>query len=840
MSYRKHIFLWVLTLTIAGIFCCKRKDEVILNQAAWSSKDPIAIPFAQRNNQKNAKNLVFNPSFETGKIYYEKSNIKSFDVTGWKKTGEIVQWVDMESNRFRNDEVFDGTHAIKIIRKRADETEKLGVGIVSDYIKVIPGNYSLNLYLRLENICPNRARLGTKMYDAVNIRLQFFDKNKIEISGHEYNPFQQTKIDNAFQSLNLTNYWNISQFGWGMINGQSAKYPFFNGDIPDETRYVKIFIGLKGTGTLWVDNVNFSYTRQNFTFLERMKPYFDSAYTAHDLLMPQPKQIKKLTSTTFYKGDLFPVILVPQNPQQQTLFAAQEIKNALDDVFTGLLKDYSLHDVKIVFGTTFKENDSNRFVISLGKTMLFDEYKSLLPDSLIQNKEQGYFITQLKEAPHIVFLCGSDKEGNYNAALTFNQLINANDFIYHSAEIVDYPDFSQRGFLLHEFNGTVAQLKNQLQTLADYKLNHAYFEIYENNLKYYPFKKIKPQYFIGHTSAMVDLLKFSFANKFDADYTSEKNIFHQKTSFIADKIAELNHPGLTNVLIKGDYLQPYHSSNPEWIKFNANEDISVNLQKYHIDLLKKLYNNLNVKLEFMPPWSRLDYINMGMGQAEFYFRDLTINISRTIPIYWTGGSNCSPTIDYAEWFRMKKLVKANPVLFDNSLSYNLLRFKNEDINSYYAGKLRMLSLFEPLKADYPDNFYQKNYQGKILLNIDSLTPTNTLKTLSAANYYWNTKEYNADKSIWKLLVKIYGQENAKNLVYFNDAYFGLKEICQKMKNNGINNKNSRIANAFLEDLDYYTDWLNKKMPEKKLLYELIQLRNDLHDEYQSITSLQEY
>ncbi|MEE4196083.1 MAG: beta-N-acetylglucosaminidase domain-containing protein [Bacteroidales bacterium] len=842
MISRKYKIIGLCVLIVSLVFGCKRKDEVTLNQAAWSSKDPVAIPFAHRKNHKSSGNLVFNPSFETGKIYYEKSNIKSFDVTGWKKTGENVHWVDTETNRFKPTEVYDGTHAIKIIRTHSDETESLGVGIVSDYIKVFPGNYSLSMYLKLENVCPNRARLGTKLYDAVHIRLQYFDKNKIEISSDEYDPYRSTTIDNGFKSLNLANYWNISEFGWGKVIGQAAKFPFLDGDILDEARYVKIFIGLKGTGTLWIDKVDFSYTRHNFTFLERMRPYFDSSYTAYDLIVPQPRKVKKLPPYSFSSPhEVLPVIVIPQNPQPQTLFAAQKIKETFVNMFTPARKGFSAKEIKIESAVNTKSRvDSNTFIISLGKTHLFDTYQHLFPDSLTQFKEQGYFITQLNEKSPIVFLYGSDPEGNFNAALTFTQLMNQKDQVYYSAEIYDYPDFKQRAFLLHDYRGTYDQLKKNIQCLSDYKLNHAYFEIYEQNGKHYPFKQIDPEVFIGKTSVMIDLLKFSYNGNFDTIPASGVKIIPQKTNYIARQISSITAPGLKNILIKGDYLQPYDTSNPEWIKFNTNEDISVNLQKYHQDLLNQLTNSLSETIEFMPPWSRLDYINMGMGQAEFYFRDLIPNISPEISIYWTGGSYCSPSVDFAEWYRMKKLIKANPVLLDNSLNYTLLRFKDQEASAYYAGKLRILSLFEPLEANYPDQFNLLSNQEKIILNIDSLTTTNRLKALTAAAYYWNTADYDTDKTIWKLLVKYYGSENAQNLVYFNDAYFGLLEICQKMKNNGVNNKNSRIAGKFLDDLNHYTQLLKNNIKDKELMEELTQLKGGVVKEHEEIISSQNY
>jgi hypothetical protein len=77
-------------------------------------------------------------------------------------------------------------------------------------------------------------------------------------------PFKGQKIDNSFKSLSFANYDHIKEFDWGRIIGKSHSFPFSEGDIPDDARYIRIFIGLKGTGTMWIDDVDFHYTRANF------------------------------------------------------------------------------------------------------------------------------------------------------------------------------------------------------------------------------------------------------------------------------------------------------------------------------------------------------------------------------------------------------------------------------------------------------------------------------------------------------------------------------------------------------------------------------------------------
>ncbi len=846
MLHRRPIFIrlvFSLIMVLAIVSGCKKKDKVFLNQAAWSSKEPVSIPLLHRKHQSNPGNLVFNPSFETGKIYYEKSKIKSFDVNGWKKVGDNVEWVDINSNNYSIDEVYDGTHAIKIVRKQADEIEDLGVGIISDYIKVIPGNYALDMFLKLENICPNQARLGTKLYDAVNIRLLFFDKNKIQISSGENDPFRNTKIDIGFKSFNLSNYWNINKFGWGRVDGQSAKFPFLDGDIPDDARYVKIFIGLKGIGKMWVDKVNFAYTDDNFTFLERLKPYFDSSFSAYELLIPEPKQITKLEPYVFYdteNPDVFPEIYIPQNADEKTKLAAQKIKENLDLIFVNKLEHYQKNKLKIKSGVSINSNNSEQFIISVGATKLFRDHKQLLPDTLINGKQQGYFIYQIKDKPNIIFLYGEDPEGNYNSALTFNQLIDENEFLYYSANIIDFPDFVQRGFLLHQYSGSVKNLQSDLDLLNHNKFNQVYFEAYEQNQNHYPFKNISTEIFESDVSILIDLLKFDLSADLSKSYKLDKSIVNQKTDLITNKILTMTESGHSNVLIKGDYKQPYDPCSPELVRFITNENISLNLQNYHTHLLQKLSHNLNQNLEFMSPWNRLDMINMSMGQAEFYYRDLTRNIPDNISLYWTGGSYCSSSIDYAEWNRMYQLIKTKPILFDNSLNYSTLRFVNEDIKQFYSGKMRVLSLFEPYKAKYPHEFYKLNQHQKILVNIDSLSRTNLVKALTASNYFWNTGNYNADKTAWKVLVKLFGTENAQSLIYFNDAYYGLTEMCQKLKSDGLNNKNIRIAGKFETDLDYYFEVLDKSLADRYLFAELEHLKNELITKYNSIISTQNY
>jgi hypothetical protein len=285
---RLPVLISLLSIPLLFTGCKKDPDE---QRLSWSTEAPLSIPYRQRIQRFERTNLLRNCSFETGKVLQVDSLKTSFVIDGWHQMGEHVRWVDTRNTElYRKNEALSGYRSIKVVRLHANETDDQGEGILSEFVKVIPGNYSFSFYTRLQNIRPVKSRLGVKMNDAIDIQLKFYDRNKNEISAITQFPQQKQKIDNSFKSLSLANFSTIPSFGWGKIIGKSADFPFPDGDIPTNAHYVKIFIGLKGTGTLWIDSVNFSYTRKNFSVEERMMKYTDTSMQTPLVILPTPKK----------------------------------------------------------------------------------------------------------------------------------------------------------------------------------------------------------------------------------------------------------------------------------------------------------------------------------------------------------------------------------------------------------------------------------------------------------------------------------------------------------------------------------------------------------------------
>ncbi|HSM89659.1 MAG TPA: hypothetical protein VLT56_06520, partial [Desulfobacterales bacterium] len=172
--------------------------------AAWSSSDPLGIPYEIRGRQFAEGNLAPNPSFE-------RENLKSggAEPEGWEKVGSRVEWVNRDSGAAADD-VRHGSRAVKIHRKTAGELDE-AEGVMSDFIPVIPGNYDLTYDVRLKNVDGNRRRWGARLGDAVTVRVLFFDAEKRPVDSTAMNPVSGNFLDASDKSYSFANYWSVDE-----------------------------------------------------------------------------------------------------------------------------------------------------------------------------------------------------------------------------------------------------------------------------------------------------------------------------------------------------------------------------------------------------------------------------------------------------------------------------------------------------------------------------------------------------------------------------------------------------------------------------------------------------
>ncbi len=761
---------YLITIIIVMLFSfnrCVEDDNNLPSTAGWTSQDPTSIPLRQRMIQANRGNLVKNPSFEQGRIINIDSSTVSNNILGWKWVGSNVFWATRESSPANGpEEVHSGVYAVKIQRQSADETMNQGEGIISDFIRIIPGNYEFTFWIRLRDIHSYQERRGTRIDDAIDIRVLYYDKNRLLISGKTYNSRRNANIDQSFKALPFAGFWNIDSLGWSRVMGRTTNDFLTEGDVPDEAKYVKLFFGLKGTGTMWIDDVDFRYSRRNFTSLEKSSHLFDTSFTALDMLVPSPKKATALAPMTYhYPGTdslPYPVILIPQHASRQTYAAARLLKTRLDTLFERHYgRDYKSR-ILITSSAADQVIENGGLIFSLGKDRLSGRRGAGPAMETIEGLEQGYVIQPDSLVPNLVHLAGAEAEGDFYAAVTASQLLDDSLFVYHQSSIVDYPDIPQRSFLISAVSASSDDLafEGSIHDMLMLKMNCGYLDYYRSRNMWDRNGTAYPQGLdeIGREvekSGMIQLAQMANPYAFlprscrlDSIDPELRNRWMHSSPVSFSKLREQYVAGLkagvsTIVLCTNDHL-PFDGGHPLQFSLYAERDRTsyISLQQAHLELIRQLIDpngfGRSVKLEFIPPWYANEMVDQSRGQGEQYLGELAGKLPDNISILWSGPSHQSLSVDEADLFRFSGLISRELVLLDNSLNALPDVLGDTSLSMSLSLKLHTLNLFDPYHVKFTGHALPGIPVSKILINSLIDSELMRIRIATAADYMWNS------------------------------------------------------------------------------------------------------
>lgn len=822
---KTNFFKIISLFGIAAVFFQCGTNSIPKDELGWTSNNPLSIPLEIRKDVFDQGNLVTNESFEDG---------SGSAITGWTMVGENVTWYSSESEN-GDKEVSEGVRSVKIYREKADELAE-SEGVISDFIPVIPGNYSLYYDIRLGKIISHKFETGSKIDDGIDVRIFYYDKNKKQLRNNHYYPYKEYNLDNSFKAYPFSNFWNIQQFDWGRVNGKTRNYPFSDGDINDSCRYVKLFFGLKAIGTMWVDNIDYRMSKWNFTTLERLQPYFEKELTVKERLFPTPKRVSDITPIAIQKA----LIIIPEKPADQEKAAARILQEKLGA------------DVEI---TSIVSEISDMLVFNIGETSLNIKYKESLPYDDIIGKDQGYFIKKANDK-EIIFLTGNNPEGSYYAVATAIQLIEENTF--HYAEIIDYPDFEGRMYGSGVWK-TEEELNNDLgsiERMSLYKLNlvyRSYVEIGQGNKWFEPsdiytkgvretIKKCNENGIVGYMTMINPYVHLSYESLQDTLSDDLRYVYTHSDKRSMDRLKKAFKVALdaggAGILHLADDFVPHEGSwsiyeNQKQFALYTDEDRKEfgNLAFAQAHVINEIYdwmkrNYPDSRYEFCPPWYLNRFIDVSHGKAERYFKELMRNIPADVAIIWTGGDVRTLTIDAASIHRYAKQIGRYPMLWDNTLYARSLNGVYGGYPMYYPYKARMCNLFEPFETETPKDFHKFNDRN-LYVNGSAYPEVYKIKFATVADYGWNCNDYNADLSMWKALVNQFGKEAAIKLLEFNDAYFGLISICRVIEIDGLSQELKTSAEDFSNKLKTSLKDISKMLQnEQKLIKELkVHLKN---------------
>ena len=848
------LFVCLLVLSACASFQPTQKDPA----ATWSSMDPLSIPGHIRRSQFEKGNLVQNSSFEKGRRENGETGA-AFSLDGWSIVGKNVYWVELDAVPVDSEEVHSGRHAVKIVRRGAGELDT-AEGLISDFIPVIPGNYDFYYHVKLKDIGGSRLRWGGRLGDAVTVRVFFFDEDRQPLDSTAVNPLSAKGIDNSNKSFSFANQWSIPGFPWGKVRARTYNYPFSEGDLPDDTRYVRLFIGLQGSGILWLDDVDFRFSRWNFTALERLAPFFERPLAPEDSLIPTPKTIRRIGEVVYYRPGMpqarFPVIVLPDNPAAAERTAAGLLQKKLAEVFNPEVpaEKVSPGIIRVIeTGLSVEEALSAQLVFSIGRNEVYRRLRPDLPLEFISGNPQAYVIgARQLEGSHVVYLMGGSPTGNLYAATTAVQLIDPVKGVYHSAAVQDEPDFLGRSFRMKDWQSH-AELKSDLdglQQMALYKLNKVYIGHTRGDKYWYRPSALyrRGVASVGrackengglHLAMMANPYShFPFEAPLQALEPETLNAWTHSSPQSIERLENLFRIGLEagadTIMLLADDFVPHAGDHPRGYTLYAPEDKKrffnlQNAQSYVIHQLKaRLHADYpRTRLEFCPPWYSNEHIDRSRGKAEIYLRELAFQIPREVAIVWTGPTVRSLSVDAADLHRYTGLIGRRPMFWDNTLyARNLETDTYGGYATYYPGKVRMCNLFEPFDAYRPDHFENDNDGRQMFVNAAAFTEIYRIKLATVADYLWNTADYDPELSLWKVLSRRYGPLFSRQLLLFNEAYYGLYDVCLRMERDGAQEADVREGRQFLAGIDNALGGLSA-VPDasSRLLKELGTLRD---------------
>ncbi|MBN1183564.1 MAG: hypothetical protein JXB49_14840 [Bacteroidales bacterium] len=811
-----------LLLNILLFYGCKHKEETITHtHGSWKSHEPLSIPIKTRMQYFTRGNLILNPSFEKGKFFSIDSTHSTFSIDGWKPIGNHVSWISIVNDTANLTDINRvSDHAIKISRGYANEDEKNDNGILSDFIKVIPGNYEFSLDIKIEKLTPVNECQGTRLYDAFDLRLIYYDKNKIEIGSNKYSPLNNTYYNASIKGTALSNLWYIDSLDWSRIQGKSNNIALFERDIPDEAWYIKVFIGIKGIGSLWIDNVNLSYTENNFSLLERTQQYFDTIASPVDLILPTPKVIQEQRPIRYFdkNGELRlpPVILIPYNAQLETIEAAEELLVALKSIFS------NNSNLKIVKENEFSGLTGEQFVFNVGKTGIFEAFKNMLPYDTIANKKQGYFIKAFSNRPKLLFLVGSDPIGDYYAVTTLKQLMDAKSYTIHYAGIIDFPDFKERGIYVPNIPTNNFDFKNYYDYLGLAKYNSYTYspQFTKNQLNKNSFDKTNVIYDIS--LSLSDSTELQSIDKITSDII---NTFKK------------NSAESSNLIIDFSYL----SDRIKNLSYNRKTDTILTVAKIHTDIINKVSQQISERnrIIVLLPWNNSDEFNSSSGNAELYYHILLPSINKDIKVIWNGNNKHQLSVDIPDLLQIEGISNKKPILCYGIGNYSQIEDLVKNYCSYYSGKTRILNLFLPFEPEVAPDFFEDENFNQILYYNQSSSEISKISNMVFADFMWNSQQFDAAYSIWKALTKNYSEQAAEHIIKFNNAYFGLLTVALDFENGNGSNKLTKHGDIWKKNLEFHIENLERLKLDPHMLSELKAIKNQLVWKYDnSVESLE--
>jgi hypothetical protein len=434
-------------------------------------------------------------------------------------------------------------------------------------------------------------------------------------------------------------------------------------------------------------------------------------------------------------------------------------------------------------------------------------------------------------------------------------MLDRNSLVFHRADIFDYPDIPQRAFLVSPVSAASNSIDYEpyLADMAALKLNWAYLDFYrsrtlweaESSAYFDGLKSIGKESRANGMLTMAQMVNpyayFSPGSVYDSLGKEDRERWTHSGAGGMGKLKKQLASGMeagatTLVLHTGDYL-PLSPEGNYTLYSESDREKYINIQEAHLEMIQSVYawsrgRYPGSRVEFMAPWYSNNELGNSRGQAEQYLSDLSSKLPRDLRILWTGPARQSQNFGTVDYMRYHDLIGRELILVDNTMQSMDMILDDTSGLKDYPMKLRMLNLFNPFTVSFSEPFMLPEKTGKLLVNQSLSSAISKLRIATAADFMWNTADYDPDMSVYKVLLSKFGREVTGELYVFSDAYYTALASVISLKQGGDHQRLIRQANeqfSIMEDLLVILD--DNLVEDPDLLNELKSLKQRLEEIY---------
>jgi len=172
----------------------------------------------------------------------------------------------------------------------------------------------------------------------------------------------------------------------------------------------------------------------------------------------------------------------------------------------------------------------------------------------------------------------------------------------------------------------------------------------------------------------------------------------------------------------------------------------------HIDLINRYYSVLK-KLDSSIRLTVCPTIYHGKGN-EYYISKLGKNISPLVSVFWTGRDICSRELTSSEAVRFIEGTYHKPLYWDN--------YPVNDCSMYNEMHI------SPIINRDPDLY---KYSEGVIANCMEYAECSKIPLITFADYFWDSENYNPQKSWVGAIRQVVGADNADNFIIFADHLY---------------------------------------------------------------------